>query len=211
MALKIKAKEREIKVGKYAGTYRYVMTPELYSKLSEEKVIREAALRSGVSQGVMQACWDAAGEVIKAWACEGHSIPMPGLGSMRFGLSAKTVADVNDVKSSLITTRRIVFSPAQELKDELHNTAIQITCYDREGNIVKHVTSADDGTVDAPEDNGDDNGTGENAGSTDSGNNGTTGNGGNQNGGNTGGDNGGNTGGDNNGGGGDQTGDGSDQ
>ena len=196
MALKIKAKEREIKVGKYAGTYRYVMTPELYSKLSEEKVIREAALRSGVSQGVMQACWDAAGEVIKAWACEGHSIPMPGLGSMRFGLSAKTVADVNDVKSSLITTRRIVFSPAQELKDELHNTAIQITCYDREGNIVKRVTSADDGTVDAPEDNGDDNGTGE---------------GGNQNGGNTGGDNGGNTGGDNNGGGGDQTGDGSDQ
>ena len=157
MALKIKAKEREIKVGKYAGTYRYVMTPELYSKLSQEKVIREAALRSGVSQGVMQACWDAAGEVIKAWACEGHSIPMPGLGSMRFGLSAKTVADVNDVKSSLITTRRIVFAPAQELKDELHNTAIQITCYDREGNIVKRVTSSDDGTVEAPEDNGDDN------------------------------------------------------
>ena len=164
MALKIKAKEREIKVGKYAGTYRYVMTPELYSKLSQEKVIREAALRSGVSQGVMQACWDAAGEVIKAWACEGHSIPMPGLGSMRFGLSAKTVADVNDVKSSLITTRRIVFAPAQELKDELHNTAIQITCYDREGNIVKRVTSSDDGTVEAPEDNGDDNG--ENEGTT---------------------------------------------
>ena len=61
MALKIKAREREIKVGKYAGTYRYVMTPELYSKLNQEKVIREAALRSGVSQGVMQACWDAAG------------------------------------------------------------------------------------------------------------------------------------------------------
>ncbi len=83
---------------------------------------------------------------------------------MRFGLSAKTVADVNDVKSSLITTRRIVFAPAQELKDELHNTAIQITCYDREGNIVKRVTSSDDGTVEAPEDNGDDNG--ENEGTT---------------------------------------------
>jgi len=54
---------------------------------------------------------------------------------------------------------------------------------------------------------------GDNAGSTDSGNNGTTGGGSNGGGGtNTGGDNGGgNTGGDNNGGGGDQTGDGSDQ
>ena len=66
MALKIKAKERQMKVGKYAGEYRYVMLPEIYSTLTQEKVIREAALRSGVSQGVMQACWDAAGEVIKA-------------------------------------------------------------------------------------------------------------------------------------------------
>ena len=39
---------------------------EIYGKLSEAKVIKEAAPRSGVSRGVMQACWDAAGEVIKA-------------------------------------------------------------------------------------------------------------------------------------------------
>ena len=145
--LKVKAKERLQKVGKYAGTYRYVMLPELYSSLSQEKVIREAALRSGVSEGVMHACWDAAGEVIKAWACEGHSIPMPGLGTMRFSLSANTVSDVNDVKASLIRTRRIIFTPATELKDELRNTSINITCYDREGNIVKQVTSSDPGTV----------------------------------------------------------------
>ena len=56
MALKVKAKERKFKVGKYAGEYRYVMAPELYSALSQDKVIREAALRSGVSEGVMKAC-----------------------------------------------------------------------------------------------------------------------------------------------------------
>ena len=153
MALKVKAKEREMKVGKYAGTYRYVMLPELYSALTQEKVIREAALRSGVSEGVMHACWDAAGEVIKAWATEGHSCPLPGLGTMRFGLSAKTVADVNDVKSSLITTRRIVFTPATELKDELKNTSVIITCYDRNGNEVKRVTSTDPGTVEDTSEN----------------------------------------------------------
>lgn len=32
------------------------MQPELYSALTQDKVIREAALRSGVSQVVMQAC-----------------------------------------------------------------------------------------------------------------------------------------------------------
>ena len=110
------------------------MQPEQYSSLTQKKVIKEAALRSGVSQGVMQACWDAAGEVIKAWATEGHSVALPGLGTMRFGLRSKSVADVNDVKSSLITTRRIIFTPDVDLKEELKNTSIQITCYDRDGN-----------------------------------------------------------------------------
>ena len=147
MALKVKAKEQFQNVGKYAETYRYVMMPELYTALSQDKVIKEAALRSGVSKGVMQACWDAAGEVIKAWATEGHSVALPGLGTMRFGLRAKSVANVNDVKTGLITTRRIIFTPNSDLKEELAKTAVQITCYDRDGKEVKRVTSGDEGNV----------------------------------------------------------------
>ena len=166
MALKIKAKEKKLKFSKdRPEVYRYVMVPDLYSTLDSEKVIKEAAIRSGVSEGVMQACWKGAGEVIKAWATEGHSVALPGLGNMRFGLSAKAVADVNDVKTSLIRTRRIVFTPNVALKEELSNTAINITCYDRNGEIVKRVTSADPGTVEEPE-QGDDNGTGEGNGSS---------------------------------------------
>ena len=151
MALKVKATEQKIKIGKYADTYRYVMAPELYTSLNQNKVIKEAALRSGVSRGVMQACWDAAGEVIKAWATEGHSVAIPGLGTMRFGLRAKSVATVNEVKAGLITSRRIIFTPDVDLKNELADTAIQITCYDRNGNEVKRVTSADEGIVEDPE------------------------------------------------------------
>ncbi len=152
MALKVKAVERLQKIGTYAGTYRYVLAPELYTALSQDKVIKEAALRSGVSKGVMQACWDAAGEVIKAWATEGHSVALPGLGTMRFGLRAKSVEDVNDVKSSLISSRRIIFTPDVDLKEELAGTAVQITCYDRNGEEVKRVTSDDAGTVEDGED-----------------------------------------------------------
>ena len=148
MAMKVKAVEKLLKFDKNsAGVYRYVMSPEMYSSLNQKKVIKEAALRSGVSQGVMQACWDAAGEVIKAWATEGHSVALPGLGTMRFGLRSKSVDDVNKVKSSLITSRRIIFTPDVDLKDELKNTAVQITCYDRDGKEVKRVTSTDDAEV----------------------------------------------------------------
>ena len=206
MALKVKAVEKKIKFDKdpnNPGVYRYVMSPELYIPLAQEKVIKEAALRSGVSKGVMQACWDAAGEVIKAWATEGHSVALPGLGTMRFGLRAKSVEDVNDVKSKLITSRRIIFTPATDLKEELANTAVQITCYDRDGKEVKRVTSSDDGTVEDNETTNSTNDTngGENTTTNDT--NGSNGGGSNsgENGGNTGG-NGGNSGdnGDDNGG-----------
>ena len=161
MALKVKAVEKKIKFDKNPenpGVWRYVMSPELYTALTQAKVVKEAALRSGVSRGVMQACWDAAGEVIKAWATEGHSVALPGLGTMRFGLRAKSVEDVNDVKTKLITSRRIIFTPSTDLKEELANTAVQITCYDREGNEVKRVTSTDEGNVEDPENEGGENG-----------------------------------------------------
>ena len=199
MAIKVNARETELKIGKKPGYY-YVMTPDLYIALKTQKVIKEAALRSGVSQGVMQACWDAAGEVIKAWATEGHSVALPGLGTMRFALRSKAVADVNDVKSGLIKSRRIVFTPSVDLKNELANTSIQITCIDRNGKVVKRVTT-DAGEVEdsEDEDNGTtDNGTTENgsngssSSSSSSTGNGTTGNGTTEGGGtNTGGDTGG--------------------
>ena len=185
MALKVKAVEKKVKFSKNdPGVWRYVMSPEMYSTLSQSKVIKEAALRSGVSRGVMQACWDAAGEVIKAWATEGHSVALPGLGSMRFGLRAKSVEDVNDVKTPLIKTRRIIFTPTVDLKDELANTAIQITCIDRNGDEVKRVTSADAGTVEDPENEnqGGENGSGSEGGNTNQGGDnqgGNTGGGGN--------------------------------
>ena len=188
MGIKVKAVERQLKVGKDAGKYRFMMQAEIYNTLSAQKVIHEAAVRSGISEGALSAAWDAIGQVVKVWATEGHSIAIPGLGRMRFGVRATTVDDVNKVSTGLITTRRVIFSPSVEIKDELKETAINITCYDREGKIVKRVTSTDPGEVEDPEDQN--NGGGGNAsgsGSTSGGGN-TSGGGGNTSGGgNTGG------------------------
>ncbi|MBR2184934.1 MAG: DNA-binding protein [Prevotella sp.] len=156
MSIKVKAIETDLshfkdKQGNSLG-FRYVLKPELYSKLTDSKVIAEAALRSGVAKGVMAACWEAAGEVIKAWATEGHSVAIPGLGTMRFGLRSESVADVNDVASKLITSRRIVFTPSVDLKQELKQTSVNITCYDRNGEVIKRVTS-DAGEVEEDNEN----------------------------------------------------------
>ena len=146
MAIKVIAQRREVKLGKNPGK-KFVMRPDLYIPIQEKKVFAEASTHSGISAGVIKAAWDAAGEVLRTWATEGHSIPLPGLGTMRFGVRSKAVEKLEDVKTGLITVRRIIFTPNVDLKDELKNTSIQITCLDENGEVLKRVTSGDSGEV----------------------------------------------------------------
>ena len=162
MAIKVIAQRRELKIGKNPGVKKFVMRPDLYIPIAEKKVFAEASTHSGISAGVIKAAWDAAGEVIRTWATEGHSIPIPGLGTMRFGVRSKAVENLEDVKTSLITTRRIVFTPNVDVKDELKNTSIQITCLDEDGNVLKRVTSSDSGEIEDPENGGENQNGGQN-------------------------------------------------
>ena len=188
MSIKVIAQRRLLKIGK-TPSKRFVMRPDLYSAVNEKKVFSEASSHSGISAGVIKAAWDAAGEVIRTWATEGHSVPVPGLETMRFGVRSKAVENLEDVKTSLITTRRIVFTPSVDVKEELKNTSIQITCLDEDGTVLKRVTSGDGGEIEDPEngsDNQNDNGGNSSQNQNQSGNSGSN-TGGNTGGGNSGG------------------------
>ena len=175
MAIKVIAQRRELKIGKNPGVKKFVMRPDLYIPIQEKKVFAEASTHSGISAGVIKAAWDAAGEVIRTWATEGHSIPLPGLGTMRFGVRSKAVEKLEDVKTGLISVRRIVFTPNVEVKDELKNTSIQITCLDEDGTVLKRVTSGDAGDIEDPEGDSSSNGgeNSQNGGSTQTGGDGS--------------------------------------
>ena len=124
------------------------MQAEIYSTLKQDKVISEASIRSGIPKGSINAAWEAIGDVIRAWTTEGHSVALPGLGTMRFGLQAEAVSKVEDVGAGLISTRKVIFTPSTDIKQELKNTSVSITCYDKDGKIIKQVTSSDPGNVD---------------------------------------------------------------
>lgn len=153
MGIKVKAIERNIAFDKKKEHWAYVMQPELYGQLGQDKVIAQAALNSGMPKPAMQAAVNAYGEVVKAWATEGHSIPIPGLGTMRFGVRSNAVDDVKNVKASLIISRHVIFTPSTDMKKELAETPVNITCYDRNGKVVKTVTSDDKDDVEDPENN----------------------------------------------------------
>ena len=56
-----------------------------------------------------------------------------------------------EAKTSLISARRVIFTPSKEVKDELQATKIAITCFDKDGKIVKRVTSSDTNDVEDPD------------------------------------------------------------
>lgn len=165
--IKVKAKQSMLKVGEHKGEYRFVLQAILYSTLSVEKVLKTASKNCGMSRGMLRVAWDAIGEVVGDWATEGHSVPVPGLGHMRFGMRSTSVESVADVSSKLITARRVIFMPSVSLKEDLANTGISITCYDKDGNLIKTVNSTDKGDIE--EDTGEtpdpDSGTTDNVGS----------------------------------------------
>lgn len=154
MGIKVKARQTKLTVGPSKGEYRFIMQAEIYSTLKQEKVVSEASIRSGIPKGTLNASWQAIGEVVKAWATEGHSVAVPGLGTMRFGLQAGAVTKVEDVSAGLITTRKVIFTPSTNIKQELKDTSVNITCYDKDGNVIKQVASADPGDVEGGDNSG---------------------------------------------------------
>ena len=181
MGIKVKAIERNVAFEKGKQKWAFVMQADLYSQLNASKVIEEAAIRSGLPKAVINAGWTAIGDVIAAWATEGHSVAVPGLGSLRFGLNSTAVEDVNKVSANLITRRYIIFVPNTEIKKELEETSVSITCYDRNGKVVKQVTSTDKPSGDDNPGGGGSDGTG--GGNTEGGSGNTEGGGGNTEGG----------------------------
>lgn len=165
MGMNVKAIERKIAyLGKEGGKdqYMYVMQPLIYNKLTPEKVIQQAALHCGLTPAVMNVAYAALSEVIKAWATEGHSVAVPGLGTMRFGLRANAVKSVEDVSTKLITQRRVIFVPNMDIKQELAKTGISITCVNRDNiasNDSKDVEDTEGGNTENPDENKGDTGT----------------------------------------------------
>lgn len=172
MGIKVKAVERNIayamKDNNGKEVFAFIMQPVMYGQLGINKVIKEVAKNTGLPEVIAETVIKGYKSVVGTWATEGHSVPIPGLGTMRFGLRAKSVSSVDDVKASLITSRRVIFTPSVELKKLLEETSISITCYDRNGNLVKSVTSGDSNDVEDPDNSEKDNNK-DNAGTDDKG------------------------------------------
>ncbi len=141
MAIRIKAKETIQTVGPYKDQYAFRLRAEKYNTLDLEKALEEAA-KGGIRKETIRASLEAYASVMMDWLTEGHSVILPGFGTMRFAITASVAQNVEDVKNDLVKLRKIIFTPSPELKKQLNKTETIITCYDRYGHEI--LTPEDD-------------------------------------------------------------------
>ncbi len=141
MSIQIKAKETIQTVGPFKGEYAFRLRTEKYNTLDLDKALELTNKRCGIDESVIEAALKAYAKVMMTWLIEGHSIIIPGFGTMRYAIKASVAKNVEDVNMSLINLRKIIFTPFPKLKKELDDTDIIITCYDRNGKVVKTVGS----------------------------------------------------------------------
>jgi hypothetical protein len=76
---------------------------------------------------------------------------------MRFSINSKSVNNVEDVGTDLISSKKIIFTPSVDIKNELKRTSINITCYDRNGKQIGNISGSnpdDDGSGSGSSNNG---------------------------------------------------------
>lgn len=135
--LNINSRQQAIKVGEHKGEEMYVMKLDHYSTLDAEKVINYASETCCIPRGMLRASWEAISQVISSYVLQGHIVEIPGLGNVRAEVRAKAQKDVVDVSADDVYRRKIMLTPSIGIKRELNKTKLNITCFDKHGNIVK--------------------------------------------------------------------------
>lgn len=151
MTMNVKAIERQISVGDKRGNYAYVMSPEHQKHMDEKSIFHKAALNTNMNIAAIRTAWLVCSEIIREEVIKGHTVALPGLGSIRLGMKANIVDDIADINSSLIKTKKIIFNPTSKFKNDLESSPINITCYNRNGKIIKKINSENHETIEMNE------------------------------------------------------------
>lgn len=98
----------------------YVSRHRIFSKIPSAEVVQHASRASGIPEAIMGASFVAIATQIEELLLNGHSIELSGLGTMRMSVSCKAVENYDDVSSTNVHTRRILFTPCVALKSKMN-------------------------------------------------------------------------------------------
>ena len=77
-------------------------------------------------------CLTALEKQVEQLVCNGHSVELGPLGTLRFGIRCKAVENPEDVSVDLIRRRRLLLTPSVELKEAMRKVNVEIVTEEEE-------------------------------------------------------------------------------
>ncbi len=102
----------------------YVTRSVTYSKIDKDAFVERAADNSGIDRGMVDHVTDAICKEIRNFVLNGHSVEIPYLGTLRFGVRAKAAATAEEAGADKVYQRRIIFNPNKELKTRMNAVSL---------------------------------------------------------------------------------------
>ena len=97
-------------------------TPKSETPLSGKAMTRAATANTTTAPIEMEASLELLAKFVPQQLQQGHTVKLPGLGSLRLSFKSDGVANINDFRAnSMIKNARIVFTPAKELRESVLN------------------------------------------------------------------------------------------
>lgn len=108
-----------------SGKELYIRRPVIYSTIDENELLRLASVDSQIPIATLQQIFDGIRVQFSELLLNGHTVQLGELGSFRLSISARAVANEEQVSVDNVRTRRIVFLPSKTLKQKIESTNIQ--------------------------------------------------------------------------------------
>jgi len=118
----IKAKQQFFKPGE---SNMYFTKSVTYSKISFDLLIKHIASDSGMSEGACEGAVRSIVKQIEEMVLNGHTINVKQLGTFKLSISAKAPLTSEEAGAKQVYRRRILFHPAEDVKDEIENTRLE--------------------------------------------------------------------------------------
>ena len=113
--------QRKLKeLGKDETTKKFYAIPVTERPLTVPQFAKIATTDSALSPGEMLAALELFGQTALQQLLQGHSVEVPGIGSLRISFSSKGVDNPDDFKPrTMISNPRIIFRPKPEVKNAI--------------------------------------------------------------------------------------------
>ena len=101
---------------------KWYATPKSETPLTGKAMTRAATANTTTAPIEMEASLDLLAKFVPQQLRQGHTVKIPGLGSLRLTFKSDGVEDINNFRSgSMIKNARIIFTPDKELRDSVIN------------------------------------------------------------------------------------------